>query len=360
MTPTLRRLTFLTATRTFDCAYCTAHACAFGDMLRGPVQYQSQRTGLVPLLDIDVNDARLGRGQQAAIKLAMAVGVRRGIANGDSLARLLHRVRHEIGVVALEAVKGVLCVAGYLNTFMDMLGTELEQGLERFTREMYARGGVEYSAGIHACQEGGEETRGWGVVANLVRLVGVAPHMVRASLMEREIYVGMPGTVAGLDLWVEQQLGFVPTWLRNVQGWELKRAMCFALRHNLLSEGEEKWAKVRRWARDERAALMYVYAHEVGSEELSEIARRVARVGEDELSMFARGEEGGKVVWSEAVVCAREVVVAHLQAGQQVVGECVERMVAACPAEAVMELIGMVGWFCYCYRASALFGADCN
>lgn len=356
ITPPLRRLVFLTATRTFDCAYCTAHACAFGDMLRGSLPQQAQRSAALPLLHIHANDPRLAPAEQAAMHLALAVAQRKRIAHGEPLRRLMHRVRQHLGPVALEAVNGVLCVAGYLNTFMDMLGTELEQGLEKFTRDVYAREGVAYEPGIHAGKEPAEELRGCGVWANFARLVAVAPHMVRASLMEREIFAGMPNTLEALDDWIQHQVGYVPRWLQRVEGWELKRAMCFALRHNLLSEGEEKWGKPRRWRRDERAALTYVYGHEVGSEDLKTLAVRVARVGEDELRKFARCEGGGKVVWSEAMVCAREVIVRHLQAGQQVVGECVERTVAACTPEAVMELIGMVAWLCYCYRAAALFG----
>lgn len=356
----LRRVVFFTATYNFDCAYCTAHACVSGDVLRGSVDQQVRRGMDVPLFTADVNHPDLSASERAAVKLAKAASSRKNLPSTAELRVLARALREEVGEDGVEGTKACICMAGYLNTFMDIMGAEIENGINHFARAVCDKAGIQFEEGVHKATERFEQPKPQGgvvgLVSNIVRLFGVLPSVARCKLMEREALEGLPQSAESLERWAEQNVGYVPAFVRNIRRMDLKRAACFGIRHVLLSDGEERYHARRMWNLDERCALLYTYGREVGCDELMDLATRLAKVDGRELEMLANGRDGER--WSEGVMVAREVIRRHLAAPQNVLDDLVERVTSACQPQAVVELLGMVAWFCYCYRMIRLFGDE--
>lgn len=294
------------------------------------------------------------------MKLAKAASSRKNLPSTTQLRALVRDLRTEIAEDGVEAVKACICISGFLNTFMDTLGAELENGISHFARTVFEEAGVRYEEGIHKTDDAFEEPESQGTIAgmaaNVMRLLGSLPSVMRCLAMEREALDGLPRSAEALERWADQNIGYVPAFVRNIRSLELKRVACFSVRHNLLSDGEEKYYKGRVWRLEERGALLYTFGKEVGCDELMEMAVRVAKVERGELDAVTDGTAQGR--WSEGVKAAREVIVRQVAAPQNVTGEVVERLTSVCQPEAVMELVGMIGWFCYCYRMVTLFGDE--
>lgn len=360
MTIALRVASFFTASYNFDCAYCAAHACVAGDVFKGSIDQQVRRGAPLPLFTTDVNHPDLSAAERASMKLAKAASARKNLPPTAELRKLVQSLRDEAGDEAVEGVKACICMAGFLNACMDTLGVELESGANHFARFVLGKAGIRFEEGIHKSTREYNEPRPQtgivGILANIASLLGVLPSLVRVKLMEREALEGLPQSGAALEQWAQQNLGYVPACVRNIQRVDLKRAACFGIRHIMLSDGEEKYHGRKMWSLDERCAFLYTYGREVGCDELMDLATKLAKVHRRELEGLANGS--GEERWSEGVQAAREVIKRQLAAPENVVDDVVERVTSVCQPQAVIELVGMIAWFCYYYRMVTLFGDE--
>ncbi|GAB0492631.1 hypothetical protein MMPV_003899 [Pyropia vietnamensis] len=168
LSPAHRRLAFLTASRVFGCDYCTAHACAFGDMFRGSSMSQAVRRRQRPLrgrrprggdaagggsggggggdgggdgtdwrsdvdgLVLDPQDPDATPTEVAILKyVTLAVMRPFPEARRPELSKAADALRAAIGRGAFETLRGVVSFAGALNSMTDVLGAVLEPGVQR-------------------------------------------------------------------------------------------------------------------------------------------------------------------------------------------------------------------------------------
>lgn len=368
MTPTLRRTAFLCSSVTFDCSYCTAHACAVGDVFRGSMEEQIRRGASAPVDCLDPDAPNISAATSATIRLAKASSVRHFIPSASAISPLKDAVAQELGSAGLEAVMTTICFTGCLNTFMDVLGAELETDVGRFASSHLAAVGISYEEGIHKSteeSETSEELKPYGQVlgsiANGLRLVSSIPYFVRGMMLERRLYVGIPSSDDGLDSWVLEHLGYIPSFLENINGTDFKRAVCFGLRENLLPDGNDNGNEVRVWGRDDRCALMYTYGSVVGCHELMELADHLKiSVTLVDLKRFAdRTQEG---TWSDSCWDARQVVLDQSIKAENVSQGTIRQITNSCQTEGIIELVGLLSFFCFWYRLERLFGtrSECS
>ena len=128
LTPPLRRVAFLIASRDFSCTYCTAHACAFGDMFLGSVPAQVSRGAQSAA---DLPDSPASRAIQALASAAVRRPLHDGQGNQD-LSHLIGTASEILGPLALEITKAVIAFSGFLNTIMDVQGVPLEPHAQTF------------------------------------------------------------------------------------------------------------------------------------------------------------------------------------------------------------------------------------
>lgn len=183
LSPAHRRLTFLTASASFGCDYCTAHACVFGDMLKGSLVRQAggrrfdasassavaaaalgaevpssggahrssasstasparestpsapgsstaSMGGLEGFAADDVDDP-LPTADRAIVRYVQAAVLRPPVAS-SSLRYLAAAVVSEVGPCGLEVINAVYAFSGALNTIMDIMGAKIEAAAQRF------------------------------------------------------------------------------------------------------------------------------------------------------------------------------------------------------------------------------------
>ncbi|GAB0493349.1 hypothetical protein MMPV_004630 [Pyropia vietnamensis] len=184
LSPRLRRLTYMAASRANECAYCTANGCAFGDVFRGPIIAQveranrraaqrpanvftrNRRNGDASIakpagnlgdgsgehngghrdrrgtdrhahhrttLRIDPDDANASEAESAILRLA-ALAVTRPFP-ATLLPRLvaaIQAVRVAVGAPAAEMVQSVVALAGAVNTLTGALGVAPEPIARRY------------------------------------------------------------------------------------------------------------------------------------------------------------------------------------------------------------------------------------
>lgn len=182
LSPAHRRLAFLTASASFGCDYCTAHACVFGDILKGSVarqaggrRFNSSASSAVAAAAVGatvpssgtvhrssapslarrvresaasaassstvssgglgrpaVDDAdRLPAADRAIIRYARAAVARPPEAS-STLRSLAAAVMSEVGPGGLEVINSVCAFSGALNTVMDIMGAKIEAAAQRF------------------------------------------------------------------------------------------------------------------------------------------------------------------------------------------------------------------------------------
>ncbi|GAB0498314.1 hypothetical protein MMPV_009655 [Pyropia vietnamensis] len=131
--PELRRTAFLVASSRFSCSYCTAHACSFGDMLRGSLTDRARRGGRPPRVILDAADPSLSTAERVVVAFAAAAVVRPlATAELRTLAERAADVAAVIGARGLEVIKAVVAFTGALNTVMDVQGVVLEPAVQAF------------------------------------------------------------------------------------------------------------------------------------------------------------------------------------------------------------------------------------
>ncbi|KAK1859069.1 hypothetical protein I4F81_001667 [Pyropia yezoensis] len=131
--PELRRIAFLVASSRFSCSYCTAHACSFGDMLRGSLTDRVRRGHTAPRVVLDADDPSLSHAERVVVAFATAAVVRPlATAELRTLAERAADVTAAIGARGLEVIKAVVAFTGALNTLTDVQGVVLEPDVQAF------------------------------------------------------------------------------------------------------------------------------------------------------------------------------------------------------------------------------------
>lgn len=181
LSPAHRRLAFLTASAAFGCDYCTAHACVFGDMLKGSLARQAGGRrfdssaswavataalgGAVPSSGTDLRSSTpsLSRRvrESAASTASSSMGSIGGLGSpaadetdplppadraivryaraavarppeASTLRALAAAVVSEVGPGGLEVINAVCAFSGALNTVMDIMGAKIEAAAQRY------------------------------------------------------------------------------------------------------------------------------------------------------------------------------------------------------------------------------------
>mmetsp|Transcript_5657 Transcript_5657/g.16819 ORF Transcript_5657/g.16819 Transcript_5657/m.16819 type:complete len:456 (+) Transcript_5657:102-1469(+) len=362
LTPTNRRLAFIAASETFNCDYCTAHACSFGDMMKGSRSRQVKR-GSKRMSPMEK------RGQRTVWAFANAA-VKRPY-NPDnleiSLVGVAKELRKLLGDKGLETVKAVISFSGALNTVMDVQGVKLEEGTQNFA--MGAKDG--WKPNEHHYNESEEankkdDTRvGFlsGIISNIVELMKTMPPAMTAMRFETSVlYNKIPKNNAQLDQWVEERLGARGSkFFQKINGTEVKRAFCFALRENLLVDGNCASGERREWNLTQRLCFLHLFATVTGSEELRDQAVEIFRtkVNRDEAERTLQSfTEGADSSLPEGFAAGRALVEAVAEKCDNIPRSLVKNITSACSPEACLELASLLSFLEMWRRESLLFLLD--
>eukprot|EP00178_Gracilaria_changii_P009560 TRINITY_DN2789_c0_g1_i1.p1 TRINITY_DN2789_c0_g1~~TRINITY_DN2789_c0_g1_i1.p1 ORF type:complete len:464 (+),score=62.14 TRINITY_DN2789_c0_g1_i1:104-1495(+) len=377
VTPELLQIAFLASTSSFECAYCLAHGFVMGNIISGAMEDQLRRGCALPKQSVDPDADHLTPVQSAVIRLAIAVSKRNHSAPleqllplCDNLSRLFRNEGSSNPGFDVEVVKGILCFVGALNTFMDVMGVQLEPGAKRFAHVRAAQLGMHFEPGIHDSTTRNGETNGddvsvkesyvGGTVKNFFDLVRLIPSLVATMALEREIYEEIPASNQELDDWVRLQFnGTVPQFMTNIQRLGFKRCVCFGLHENVLKEGSNRSNGDKsevRWTRKERCGMMYVYGSVVGCEEMRVLAKMLCADIDGGDFESAVNKQECQTKWSSSFVAARTVLVEHLVKAENVSTEAIEQMMKEFAAEGVVEVGSLISFLCFFHRVVMQFG----
>lgn len=343
LTSHLRRLTFFASTFTFNCSYCLAHACVTGDVINGPVPLQVARGGSFPLLVADENDDRLSDVERALVTLANAVAYRK--MPNVNVKEQVKNVKAVLGQSATEKAIWIICIAGFLNTCMDAVGARIEGPIAEFAKQVYEMEELQVNDGIHSSLDMQNE-REWEIVGVMKMIACV----IGVKKLQWQIEKGMPDDKMTIQKWMEEKIGYMPRFVENMKEMQSMKMITSSMRWAMVQEGDE-WG--RKWNKRNRCALMWVYGKESYCEEMCEIAKGLGRDVVEEADMIYLWKGEGD--WSDVMLLAKDVVTASLSGSQRIVGELAENMVKEIQQDAVMELITLMGWWCYCKRALLMF-----
>lgn len=358
ISPSLRRTAFLVSSLTFDCAYCVAHAAAFGDMLQGSKESQICYNGKHPKDTVDPDAEHLTPAESAVIRLSVASAKRGFLPAETELKPLCMSVKELLGASGLEIIKGVISFAGCLNTLMDTLGVQLEEGAQQFAVEHFRKVAIDFKTGKHHNENVSEHqpTNTGGLLSNVYGVIDLTRAMISAMIYERTLYQGIPNNDDELNKWMKDQIGErLSQFFINIRGIGLKRAICFGIRENLMAPSES-----RCWSLKERCGLLYLYASKVGCQQMVDLAVHITENTEPceqtVMQAFVEGKESA--VWSEAMMNARRKVIEHLDMAASDSGSCTTSIMETCSPEQVVELAGFLSWLCYWRRNVLLFASD--
>lgn len=359
VSPSLRRTAFLVSSLTFDCAYCVAHAAAFGDMLRGSLEAQVCYTGMHPQDTLNPDAEHLATEEAATIRLAVAVAKRGPIPAESDLEPLCKHLKELLGSNGLETIKGVIAFTGCLNTLMDTLGVQLEEGAKLFAVQHFQKVDMDFKPGKHdigtVSQPQSVDTS--GVLSTFYGMLDLARAMISAKMFEAKLYQGIPSNGDDLNKWMEDKIGErLSGFFHNIKGVGLKRAVCFGLRENLLARSES-----RCWSLRERCGLLHLYGWKVGCQPMMDVAMHVSENAErcevGAIQKLAEGEEENGE-WSQAMMIASKLLTGHFDVAERDSVHEIASIMETCPPEKVVELVGFLSWLCYWHRTVVLFGSD--
>ncbi len=168
-------LAMYAASRTAECAYCSAHTCSFA-LRRGAAQDKVAHV-------LDDHAAHTPR-DRAAIAVARALS--RVPSDIDDAQRA--ELTRQFSPAAAEWVVLGVAMMGFLNKFMDAIGVELEPSTVAEVNGLIARSG--WRPGKHGTFDGvdGVAPRPDGVASKL----GVVPYIPAALSLDRKWTAGVP------------------------------------------------------------------------------------------------------------------------------------------------------------------------
>lgn len=380
LSPELRRLACMASSDEFAADYCKASAFSMGDIMRGSVPDQVRRgRGEQAQTPIHESDPRLTDVQRAVVRFARAA-VRRPYPAGEdegyaTLAEGAWEVRNHVGARGLEVLIAAVSFVGSTNALFDVLGTTLGAKTQSFALQHLPAVDGQFSVrekhrNLYECEASepwpGEDPGLMGMRGKVENLRGLASTMPAACAgMKYEmfhLYEGIPMRTAKLYHWLGDRLGKENiAWFRNIQGHELKRAFCFALRENMPCVVHDD--RPRLWSAASRICFLYLFARVTESVQLAEMAVELMPAGREpggddlaprrQLTCFMRCKDEELL---PVVAVARRLVYASAVKMGNISPELVEECVQTCSPEALIELASLLSFFEMWRRMVLLFG----
>jgi alkylhydroperoxidase family enzyme len=245
-------LALCAASRTAQCAYCTAHTCSF-----------TLRRGSAPeKLAGDLTPA-----EQAAVAVAESLASIPCSLTPEQRAELF---RHFSAADAEWIVLGI-SMMGFLNKFMDAVGIDLEEAaVQEVSQVLRPTGwtpGKHRVAGTPAAdpsfqpRPGGRDT--------LATKLAILRHLPAAVRLDRSWTRGVPSFWPAVGIYLKAHTGHDFPVLAKVRSRRAVRAIATVLRDNLTAAGSALGLRVK-------ALAGLVYASVVGDETLAREARALA------------------------------------------------------------------------------------
>jgi alkylhydroperoxidase family enzyme len=329
-------LAMYTASRTAECAYCSAHTCSFA------VRRGGKRDRIARALS---DDPDRSPAEQAVIAVARGLAtVPASIGEGERTEILRHFSAADVEWIVL----GVGMI-GWLAKFMDAVGVELEADCVADVDGILSPSG--WTPGKHG--SGGAAPRpGLGPEPDtLGTKLGVIPLLPKALAFERPLMRGVPTATADIQRYVKERVGHDFPLLARLRHKRAVRTIAVLLRETFAGEGT-------RLGPETKALVAMVYAAHARSPALERDASRLAEHHGasasrlDEVRRFASGE-GDLTSFDPktraALALARCIAPSPAALDDRVVDEAralqpaaiVETVVTA----AMMQLLGRVGAF---------------
>lgn len=215
ISPELRAMVAHATSQSFGCQYCTAHTAIMGTLVRGPLN-GLRISGRVVTVRAP---GELHKPERLAVTYARAVATVPNQLTPDLEAAMREGHRGD----RYEGVALVAAAMGYLNRFMDSLGTPLETAILEAVAGPLGEGG--WDPGKH--QPRGSATVGEAGHAELkrpnrLRLLREIPDAVA---YEKDALAGIPTALSGQTALMRERLGFVPAYVAQLHRDAARRVL---------------------------------------------------------------------------------------------------------------------------------------
>lgn len=274
--PSAVGLAMYVASRTAGCAYCSAHSCSFA--LRRGAAPEALAAVFLP------DRTTFSRAELATIVAARGLAAVPGSFTVDDRSEL----EAVFGARRAEWVAMGAILMGFLNTFMDVVGVELEQSV---VDEVATTLGAEWSPGkAGALLDPAAAVRPVPPADGLRTALKLLPLLPAATRLDRRWQRGVPGRGAQVGVFLREHTGHDFPVLARVQSRRVRRSLATVLRDNLDPTSSEIGVPTKVLAGA-------VFAQVVGDEWLAADVRALAGragVSADRLAdaaAFAAGDE---------------------------------------------------------------------
>jgi alkylhydroperoxidase family enzyme len=210
ISPDLRAVVAHAASRGFGCRYCMAHTAVMGTVVRGPLTAPQISSRVLGIRDVE----SLGTHARAAADYAYAIAAIPSKVTPEHRAALGRAFRP----AHVEAVVMVASAMGYLNRYMDTLGTVLETAI--LDSVSGSLGDAGWDPGQHFDESMGEgEARG---LARRSRL-SLVREIPQAVAYEREALREVPAAGPAIAERLRETIGFVPYYFETISRDAVRR-----------------------------------------------------------------------------------------------------------------------------------------
>jgi alkylhydroperoxidase family enzyme len=343
ISPELRAMVAHATSRSFGCRYCMAHTAIMGTLVRGPAD-ELELSGRIVAAR---GKGQLSKAERIAIDYATAVA-----AVPDRVTPELMQALH--GVYRPDQVEAIALVAvcmGYLNRFMDTLGTTLETAVYDAVSEKLEESGWE--PGVHYDAEAMREDReqGRATLARRPSRLGLFREIPNALAYERAALANVPKSPEGQSARLREVLGFVPYYVEHVQRASARRVFTHILLERLHPSGVDVDAAVK-------ALLGWISARAAGNDVLAaHFAFMAVRAGADVDRLAAalvRPDSPGASAEAAALALAHETTAA----GGTVSAGIIDALVQHHSPASIIELLVVLSSACALQRYVATFPPD--
>jgi alkylhydroperoxidase family enzyme len=245
-------LALCAASRTAQCAYCTAHTCAF-----------TLRRGSAP--------EKIGGVLTPAERAAVAVAEALARIPCDLTAKDRQELSRHFSAADAERIALGVALMGFLNKFMDATGIDLEEAsVDEVSAVLRPIGWTPGKHRVSAEQPADPELRARpGGPDTLGTKLGILRHLPAAIRLERSWTRGIPSRWPAVGVYLKERTGHDFPLLARVRSRRAVRAIATVLRDNLIESDSHLGLRLKHLAG-------LVYASAVGNEVLAGEARSMA------------------------------------------------------------------------------------
>lgn len=261
ISPDLRALVAHAASRGFGCQYCTAHTAVMGTVIRGPLTAPQISSRVFGVRDLD----SLGTSARTAVEYASAIAAvpTKLTAKQRDAFEGAFRADHA------EAIVLVAAAMGYLNRFMDSLGTVLETAILTAVDEPLGNAG--WDPGKHF-----DEALSRTTETDLTRpsRVGLLREIPGVIAYERAALANVPKSSGEQAAKLRQEIGFVPYYFSTISREPARRVLAHYWLDRLSTPGVDVsaalkytlcWITAKAANNDALAAHFAFAAHRAGA-----------------------------------------------------------------------------------------------